>query len=208
MTVRPFDDADEYLQQTFTALTVASGAKIAEKHFEDCHFQDCSFQETELFACIFRDCSFTACNLSVARFTNLRFTGVCFKRSKLTGVDWTAAQWSSVAPALSFEERCVLDLDVFMGLKLPNSVFRDSSAHEVDFSEADLTGSDFSGTDLAKARFSHTNLTKARFEGAYNYAISLKANTLKGASFSLPEAASLLEVAGIKVVDPPEAEGL
>jgi hypothetical protein len=31
----------------------------------------------------------------------------------------------------------------------------------------------------------------------------LGVNTLKGASFSIPEAASLLEVAGIKIVEPP-----
>jgi hypothetical protein len=62
---------------------------------------------------------------------------------------------------------------------------------------------------LARASFAFEayerapNLTKARLAGAYNYAIDLTANTLKGASFSLPEAASLLQAAGIKIVDPP-----
>jgi fluoroquinolone resistance protein len=201
-----FTRADDFYRETFSGVSLEKGERVERKQFDECSFADCSLQQAELVDCTFRECSFTDCNLSVAKVMNSRFPGVTFLRSKLTGIDWTAAQWSSVGSPISFEDHCVLDLSVFMGLKLPHAVFRDSSVREVDFSEADLSGSDFTGTDLAKARFNRTNLTNARLQGAYNYAIELGANTLKGASFSLPEAASLLELAGIKIVDTPTRE--
>jgi fluoroquinolone resistance protein len=182
-----FDQAEDFFREAFRGVSLGKGERLDRRQFDECTFTDCSLQETEILDCTFRDCSFTDCNLSVAKLTNSRFAGVTFRRSKLTGIDWTATQWSSVGSPITFEARCVLDLGVFMGLRLPNAAFRDSSAHEVDFSDTDLSGCDFTGTDLAQARFNRTNLTKARLEGAYHYTIDLGSNTLKGASSSLPE---------------------
>jgi fluoroquinolone resistance protein len=161
-----FAQADDFYQQTFKGISLRKGERVERKQFDECSFTDCSLQEAELIDCTFRECTFSDCNFSVAKVMNSRFPGVTFRRSKLTGINWTAAQWSSVGSPITFEDHCVLNLGVFMGLKLPNAVFRDSSAHEVDFSEADLSGCDFRGTDLAKARFNHTNLAKARLAHA------------------------------------------
>lgn len=200
MTGDAFDESDEYFQQTFRDASLP-GATVRGKDFEDCRFESCSFQETEFLGCEFRDALFVACNLAVMKVPNSRFADTTFKRSKLTGVDWTLAQLSAVGAALSFEEQCVLDYSVFVGLKLKNMTLRDCTAREVDFTEADLAGCDFSGTDLGGARFSRTNLSKAHLEGAYGYSIDVNANLLKGARVSLPEAGSLLRLIGIDVVD-------
>jgi uncharacterized protein YjbI with pentapeptide repeats len=198
-----FDESEEYFQQTFRGASLV-GATVRGKDFEECRFEACSFQETEFSGCAFRGSLFVACNLAVMKVPNSRFADVTFQRSKLTGVNWTVAQLSTVGTALTFEEQCVLDYSVFMGLKLKNMPLRDSTAREVDFTEADLSGSDFSGTDLSGARFNHTNLSKAHLEGAYGYAIDINANLLQGTHASLPEAGSLLRFLGIDVVDHPE----
>ncbi len=90
-------------------------------------------------------------------------------------------------------------------MRLNNWAFRECSLVEVDFSHTDLTGSDFYKSDLRKALFDHTILAKAHLEAAYNYSINLETNRLRGAFFSLPEAASLLIQLGIKLVDNPTA---
>jgi fluoroquinolone resistance protein len=200
MTRDAFDESDEFFQQTFRNASLV-GATVRGKDFEECRFESCSFQETEFSGCAFRSSIFAACNLAVMKVPNSRFVDVTFQRSKLTGVNWTVAQLSTVGTALTFEEQCVLDYSVFMGLKLKNLTLRDSTAREVDFTESDLSGSDLSGTDLSGARFNHTNLSKAHLEGAYGYSIDINANLLKGTQVSLPEASSLLRLIGIDVVD-------
>jgi fluoroquinolone resistance protein len=201
-----FDESDEFFQQTFR--NVASPQKtVQNKDFEDCRFDSCSFQEAEFSACTFRESLFVGCNLSVMKVPNSRFVDVTFQRCKVTGVNWTAAQLSAIGMALTFEEQCVLDYSVFLGLKLRNTAFRHSTAREVDFTDADLSGCDFSGTDLSGARFNRTNLSKAHLEGAFGYSIDLSANQLTGTRVSLPEAGSLLQLMGIHVVDNPTDMG-
>ncbi len=196
-----FDGADDFDDAVFRGVTVEPGTRVVGKQFDGCRFEHCSFQEGEFLDCAFRDSTFEGCNLSMWKVTNTTFLDVVFRQSKLTGVDWTAARWSTVGAPVTFEDHCVLDLGVFLGLTLTRAVFRDCSAHDVDFSEADLSGSDFSGTDLHGARFNHTNLTKTRFETAINYTIDPRGNLVKGARFALPEAASLLRALGVELVD-------
>ncbi len=193
----------EFFDKTFRGL-ILDGQLLRGKQFDSCTFESCSFQEAQLVDCAFRDTTFVACNLSVAKLTNSRLAELTFKRSKVTGVDWTLAQWSSVGAPIAFEDECVLDYAVFLGLRLRQAVFRNCSAHETDFTEADLTESDFTGTDLSGARFNHTNLTRARLEGAFGYAIDPANNTMKDARVSLPEAGSLIRSLGIKIVDAPQ----
>lgn len=200
--IADIDGSDEFVDTTFRQLIVDRQALTSEG-FDTCTFESCSFQEAELVGCTFRDATFIGCNLAAAKLTNSRFAGVKFTRSKVTGLDWTVAQWSSVGLPILFEDECLLDCSVFLGLKLKNAVFRDCSAREVDFTEADLSGSSVSGTDLSAARFNRTNLTNARLEGAFGYSIDPTNNELKGAHVSLPEAASLIRALGIEIVDAP-----
>ena len=205
MSPDPFNGADEFEDAVFQGVSLDPGERVRGKQFESCRFEDCSFQQAEFYDCSFREASFEGCNLSVWRVTNSTFLDVGFRRSKLTGVDWTVARWSAVGAPVVFEDRCVLDLGVFVGLTLKRAQFRDCHAHDVDFSDADLSGCDFSGTDLQGARFHHTNLTKARFETAFSYTIDLGSNTVTDARFALPEAASLLRTLGVQIVDAEES---
>jgi uncharacterized protein YjbI with pentapeptide repeats len=195
-----FDRSDDFEDAVFRGVSLDPGIRVVGKQFDGCRFENCSLLESAFFDCSFRDSTFEGCNLSLWNVTNTTFLDVVFRQSKLTGVDWTVARWSAVGAPVTFEDHCVLDLGVFLGLTLTRAAFRDCSAHDVDFSEADLSGCDFSGTDLHGARFNRTNLTKARFETAYSYTIDLGANTVKGARFALPEAASLLRTLGVDIV--------
>ena len=86
-----------------------------------------------------------------------------------------------------------------MGLKIPDLVIKNSQAQEVNFADAILHRAQFQDSDFHKALFNKTNLTEANFQDAKNYSISIKENTLKKATFSLPEAISLLETLDIKL---------
>lgn len=188
-------------KETFADLRL-DRATISGSDYEECQFRNCSFQEAEFDECSLMTSSFVSCNLSLARFPRTRFATVRFKGSKLIGINWTVARWPQLGlgPAVSFDD-CALTHSVFMGLVLKGVGFKDCIAHEADFSDSNLAKCNFSGTDLAGARFSHSDLSGADLRTARNYTIDPRTNTLKGARFSLPEAASLLTALGVVLVD-------
>ncbi len=199
MTLEEFERSDFFEQRRFSHLSL-NERRVVGKEFVACTFDGCAFQEAELRSCILQSTNFANCDLSSAKLTDTRFSNVTFERSKLLAIDWTASKVSSLGLSVNFDE-CTLNYSSFVGLKLKNTRLRECRAHEVDFSEADLAGADFSGTDLAGSTFNHTNLVNAQLETAFNYTIDLQTNRLKGARFSLPEAVSLLEGAGLVIVD-------
>jgi fluoroquinolone resistance protein len=139
------------------------------------------------------DCAFARCDLSLCRVDDCSFTSVKFVDSRLLGVDWTEASW----PALGlFErigfERCAISHSTFDGLGLRRIQIAGCVAHNVDFTQADLTEANCTGTDFRESRFLHTNLTEADFASATNYAIAPHLNVLHKTRFSLPEAMALL----------------
>jgi len=64
-------------------------------------------------------------------------------------------------------------------------------AKEVDFTEADLTGSDLQ-TRIRKQPFYNTNLSGADLREARNFFIDIKNNSLKKTRFSFAGAVTLL----------------
>jgi uncharacterized protein YjbI with pentapeptide repeats len=131
------------------------------------------------------------------------FSGVKFEGSKVIGVNWSDANWKSVgllAPSIDFV-RCTINYSTFIGLSLKKAQFAQCIAHDVDFTETDLTQANCSDTDFAESRFSQTNLTEANFTHASNYVIDVHFNKVKNATFSLPEAMSLLYSLGIHLVE-------
>jgi uncharacterized protein YjbI with pentapeptide repeats len=62
-------------------------------------------------------------------------------------------------------------------------VFRNCSLQQVDFADADLSGSSFEGSNLLNAVFENSNLEKADFRSAINYMIDPEKNRLKKARF-------------------------
>jgi uncharacterized protein YjbI with pentapeptide repeats len=65
--------------------------------------------------------------------------------------------------------------------------------HEVDFTEADLSGVVFVNCDLAGVIFENTNLEKCDFRSAFNYTLDPEVNRIKKAKFSLSGIKGLLE---------------
>lgn len=176
-----------YYQETFSGITLTKGI-LKGKEFENCIFEKCIFIECVFDTCRFIDCTFTGCSISANKPYNSQFTNVQFKDSKIMGFDWTKAR--SVR-SLAFE-RCDVSYSDFSYLKLPELKLLDCVAHEVNFSETDLTDSIFTKTDFLKSIFSGTNLSQADFRTSFNYWIDTNFNKVKKAQFSLPEATSLL----------------
>lgn len=194
------DGEKEHSERVFDGLQL-KGKAITSVKFYACVFKNCDLTGVSLRFCTFKECRFESCNLSLLKAGASSFPGTVFKDSKLMGINWTEADWPklSLAGPPQFHN-CVLSDCNFLGLALAGVEIKNCLAKEADFREADLSGADFSGTELAGSLFGGTNLAKANLAGARNYAINVKANQVKDARFSLPEAMSLLYCLDIKIV--------
>lgn len=182
------DAQTDYTGQTFKRLKHAD-EELAGKEFYDCTFVECSLSGIVWRKCRLVNCTFRACDLSLVQVAGSSFRETTFESSKMVGVNWTEAVWGpkkGFLNSIHFID-CVLNHSTFIGLSLPKIKISRCVARDVDFSEADFTG-----TDLTDSRFAHTNLTGADFTGATHYTINAALNTLKKTKFSLPEAMALL----------------
>jgi uncharacterized protein YjbI with pentapeptide repeats len=75
----------------------------------------------------------------------------------------------------------------------------DSSARDVEFSQAILAKASFGETSLSGASFNGADLTDADFRTAKGYSIHPLHTKVKGARFSYPEALVLLSALGVRV---------
>ena len=182
----------QYTGQVFKEMRLEQ-SRLASSEFYDCTFVRCSFVEAILHHCRFVHSTFQHCDLSLFQVPNSAFSDTKMEQSKIIGVDWTLADWSStrLGDPVSFF-KCDISHSTFIGLSLKGIHIRDCIASDVDFREADLSQADFAGTDLTESLFSKTNLTEADLSRARNYHIDPGQNILKQARFSLPEAMSLL----------------
>ncbi|MBL7883075.1 MAG: pentapeptide repeat-containing protein [Bacteroidia bacterium] len=124
------------------------------------------------------------------------FKNVQFVNCKLLGLQF------HICNDFLFEiniDSCILNLSSFYKLKLKNTVFKNSTLHEVDFTQADLTASVFNHCDLLDATFDASIIEKADFRTAYNYTIDLEINRAKKAKFSQSGIAGLLTKYGIEL---------
>jgi uncharacterized protein YjbI with pentapeptide repeats len=169
------------------------GTEIISSEFIDCEFFNCSFVESIIKKCRFVNCDFKQCDLSLCKIPESIFINTSFNDSKLIGVNWAQADWSTLdlgKPINLFKS--AINHCTFIGLNLNGIQIIDCQAINVDFREADLSQADFSGSDLSDSLFIHTDLTEADLSKARNYLIDPGLNQLKKAKFSLPEAMSLL----------------
>jgi uncharacterized protein YjbI with pentapeptide repeats len=175
---------------------------LSKLEFEGCTFDHCVFKEATLDKCSFVDCQFIECDLSLIRLGFSKFVDVSFRDSKLLGVNWTEATWSSIlshAP-VSFL-RCTLNDSSFYGLQMREAEVAQCLAHHADFREADFADADFRGTEFQGALFGNTRLGRADFAEAIDFNIDVRSNEVTGAKFSRLEATSLLAGLGIEIVD-------
>ncbi|NQY26347.1 MAG: pentapeptide repeat-containing protein [Piscirickettsiaceae bacterium] len=195
------DEKDEYWSENFKNLDF-SGQEISSKEFDGCTFEKCNFSEATFKRCNFVDCEFINCNLSIVKMEYSTFSDVCFKDSKLIGINWTQAAW----PGLIFTSpikfyKSILNESSFYGLSLQDLVLEECKAHNVDFREGDFSNSNFTHTELSGSIFANTNLSGADFSEATDYDIDIYQNILKKAKFSRFEAIRLLDSLEIELVD-------
>jgi fluoroquinolone resistance protein len=166
------------------------------------------FQRKRLRNCVFRDCSFDNCDLSLITVLKSSFKDTRFEKSKLVGLDWGKAAWGGKKTSLKAFDffGCLLNFSSFVGLNLEKIIVQDCIAHDVDFSQADMSKSNLRGSDFTNSRFRQTNLRSADLIGAKNYSIDPGANDIQQAKFSLPEAMSLLFSMDIKIEHENETE--
>jgi fluoroquinolone resistance protein len=178
----------EYDNEEFVDINLKD-RRIDHAEFQNCSFTRCDLSQSVLVACRFDDCHFQACDLSLIKPQNSSFRNSTFLASKLIGINWVM----SIAPfSVDFQD-CIINLSSFFGMNLKKRKFINCIAHEVDFSESNMTKANCTTTDFAGSTFFKTNLTTADFSQARNYSIDFRTNTLTKAKFSLPEALSLLK---------------
>ena len=168
--------------------------------FEECKFLDCNLSELSFIECRFVDCEFSSCNLNLIKLNRTKFFETHFSESKITGVNWTLLDWKSymLSSPISFEN-CDLSFSIFSSLDLREMSIRNCKAHDVDFSESDLSGSDFYLTDFKESNFFRSKLNKCSFAESVNYDINPLECSIEGAQFSSPEVLTLLSPFKIKI---------
>ncbi|MBL4631593.1 MAG: pentapeptide repeat-containing protein [Paraglaciecola sp.] len=195
------EEKNEYCSERFNNVDF-SAVEIYAKEFDGCTFEKCNFNQAIFNRCNFVDCEFIHCNLSNVKMQYSKFSDVCFRDSKIIGIDWTKVAW----PSLLFSSpikfyKSILNDSSFYGLSLQNLVIEECKAHNVDFREGDFRHANFTYSDLSGRFFSNTNLSAADFSQATDYDIDIYQNTIKKAKFSRFEAISLLASLEIELVD-------
>lgn len=169
---------------------------ISSQRFIDCHFVDCTFINTRMLNTRFVDCVFEHCNLSNPVIDGASFLHAQFVESKIVGVDF----WKCESKTLSVVFlRSQLTLCSFSHATLPKASFEGSHLTEVTFTESILKSANFSEVIFEACAFHHCDLTEADFTRARGYMINPLYNTLKKATFSLPDAVGLLSGFDIQI---------
>ncbi|MEJ2613649.1 MAG: pentapeptide repeat-containing protein [Ignavibacteriaceae bacterium] len=169
---------------------------LKKGEYEKCEFTNCSFYKSDISEILFVDCIFKACNLSLVEVSETTFNNVSFTDCKLMGIHFENCNDFG----LSFKfENCILDHSSFFRKKIRNTHFKNSQLIEVDFTEADLTGSVFSGCDLKRTIFDNTIIEKADLRTSFNFSIDPEINRIKKAKFSFPGIAGLLDKYDIEI---------
>lgn len=178
----------------FAGVVFANGDLSGD--YENCRFKNCVFTEIDLAGISFIECEFDGCNLSSAQVRGTAFKTVKFKNCKLLGLLFSDC--NAFLFSVHFDN-CLLNLASFFNLKMKATQFKNCSMHEVDFTQADLTGSAFTECDLAGAVFENTIIEKADLRSAHNYSINPQLNRIKKAKFSLHGVPGLLQQYNIDI---------
>jgi fluoroquinolone resistance protein len=157
--------------------------------YDNCRFTNCNFANADLSGVQFIDCSFTGCNMSMTKVTGTSLNTVRLKESKIIGVNFENC--TDFLFSVSFDN-CILNFSSFYKRVLKKTTFSACTMHEVDLTDADLSGSVFAKCDFRNAKFENTNLEKADFRSSFNYAMDPERNKLKKAKFSQDGLAGLL----------------
>lgn len=151
--------------------------------------------DDDLEGVTFERCQFVGTNL-----TGVQLIDVTFEGCKLSGVDFRKCR---AFPSIDMRfVDCVLDGCNFSDLILKRQSFVGCDVRRCTFVRTDLTAADFSHSDFTDSLFHACDLTRADFSRSKNYAVDPLGNTITKASFSLPEAVSLLRGFDIDLREP------
>jgi uncharacterized protein YjbI with pentapeptide repeats len=179
----------KYVQdQEFSGLDIAwKRFELAE--YEGCVFSNCVFVETDFTACEFVECHFLDCDLSNAIIKKTAFKVVSFINCKLLGLKFNLT--NPFLREFRFTN-CVLNYSSFYQMPLKGLQLNGCQLREVDFVEADLSGSTFANCDLAGALFENTVLSKADLSTARNIELDPDENQVRGLKVSQENLSGLL----------------
>lgn len=180
-------DQNAYEEEIFSKLQLL-GKATEGVTFEECTFDACRLQESMFTKCRFIDCTFKGCMLSAVKVTGCAFQECAFTDCKIIGVDWSRV--TELRGAVF--TRCEMGQCNFAFLKLSKLVMTKGSLRESYLTECVCIGADFRETDFSGTIFAKDDVSSANFTGATNYAIDVRDNKIAKATFSLPEAVSLL----------------
>ena len=157
--------------------------------YEDCVFTNCTFTGQHLSGFNFVECTFENCDLSNAQLGNTSFREVTFKGCKMLGLHFEHCN-DLIFSAHFIDSQ--LDFSCFYQRNLKNSSFNNCSLKEVDFGEANMSGTILKKCNLADAAFDYTNLEKADLRQSFNFNIDPETNRIQKAKFSASTLAGLL----------------
>ncbi len=202
-----FCSNESYESIHFVGLHTNEGQRFEGIDFRNVEFIKCDFSSIEFVRCSFENCTFKQSTLSLMKPTESKFDKVTISHCKLTGIDWTSAN-----KTITFAIHCEnsdCSYNVFAGLNLSKSSFKECNFYESDFSEIKAVSVNFTQSNLERAIFRHANLHKADFRFVKNISFDITQNFVKDAIFSQTEAEILLRSVGIVLSDelPPEKEG-
>lgn len=188
--------ADNYHEKKeFTDIKLEN-TEIYDYTFDSCVFKNCSFNKVQFTNASFSSCEFYNCELVLCKQDGTTFDDVFFKSCRLTGINFTDCAEFGFNPNFS---DCLLDSCVFYDNTLSRCRITESTLRNTDFSNCRLKETDFSQTRFQNCSFLGCIMDKADFRSASGYSIDPSANKVKGALFSLPEAASFLKYLGVTV---------
>nr|WP_284039982.1 pentapeptide repeat-containing protein [Sphingobacterium sp. lm-10] len=176
-------------EKTFSGINYEQKI-LRNREFVQCTFVNCDFTKSDLQGNTFEDCSFKQCNFTMTEVSDTGFRNATFISCKLLGIDFSRC--NTFAFSMSFSDS-YLDFSVFYSMKLKKTLFERCSVKEVDFSNADLSGSVFKDCDLQLANFSGANLEKADLRTARNFSIDPSDSKIKNAKFSVMNLEGLLD---------------
>lgn len=87
----------------------------------------------------------------------------------------------------------------FSDLNMKNTSFKESKLKNNHFTNTILKGADFNRVDLSGTIFHDCDLSSADFSSSTEYDIDPRANKIKKAKFSLPEAIRLVQAFDITI---------
>lgn len=165
--------------------------------FTSCSFNSCDFSESILCNAKFCSCIFVNCNLSLPKLEGCRFQDAQFIECKIVGAEFFKCEKSFFSTSF---KKCLLQYCNFSDLNMKNTSFNGSHLKENHFTNTFLSGADFTDVDLSGTIFHNCDLCKADFSSAMRYDIDPRANKIKKAKFSLPEAVGLLRGFDITII--------